>query len=125
MLPKGRCQKQAEGEGPFFARISAAHESPLHFWWHFGWIGCKILPASLVREGAKNRLRGAQWANSGVQGTLTHNFRFKYIKNYLENKKSKYIKIFNLFFFLNFHGKKNSKNFQKKCFLIFFEKFFS
>ena len=52
--------------------------------------------------------RGAQWANSGVQGTLTHNFRFKYIKNYLENKKSKYIKIFNLIFF-KFSRKKKFK----------------
>ena len=60
--------------------------------------------------------KGAQWANSGVQGTLTHNFRFKYIKNYLENKKSKYIKNFNLIFF-KFSQKKIFEKFSKKFFL--------
>ena len=69
---------------------------------------------------------GAQWANSGVQGTLTHNFGFKYIKNYLENKKSKYIKIFNLIFF-KFSQKKNFEKISKNFFFYFFfekKKFF-
>ena len=61
---------------------------------------------------------GAQWANSGVQGTLTHNFQFKYIKKYLENKKSKYIKMFNLII-LNFHDIFFFLNFK-----IFLHKFF-
>ena len=54
-----------------------------------------------------------------IQGTLTHNFRFKYIKNYLENKKSKYIKNFNLIFF-KFSRKKIFEKKSKKKFLIFF-----